>query len=228
MSKITKNPERLYYNKLFKSLNIPIINRTNPNDNDAYFINPVTGRSNEVSLKNLRRVINQLIREDIIDNGLLYNPNENYLSQHDTSSDSSNSSSSSDSSIDGSSDNDDDEEKIEDKDTYDNPTFSLVYNILKNNKGKSPIRIIIYKDGNIVIDKIYEVPNIGFAGYWDDISSYELMENSETLRIPVDSYIGNFSNHKYTMDVIKVDDIVGGSPIFQYFNYGIKNYFYKK
>ena len=218
MSGRPKNLERLYYEELFEALDIPFIRRTTPNSMGrqvgvAYFINPVTGRSNDVSLVNIRRAVEQMVEADIMDEGILYEPDN---SNNDTDT------------TDETTDDEDydeniNEEKIESKTTYDNPTYSTVYNVLKSYRGQSPVRIVIYKDGDIVIDRTYRVPEVGFAGFWDDISSYELMENSETLRIPVNEYTGDFSNHNYSMEVFKVSDIVGGQPVIQHFNDGIKH-----
>ena len=49
------------------------------------------------------------------------------------------------------------------------------------------------------------------------------MENSETLRIPIREYTSDFLEHKFSMDVFKISDIVGGQPIVQTFNDGIKH-----
>ena len=140
MSGRPKNPERLYYEELFKSLDIPFIVRTSPNNNGGrlgvpYFINPITNKSNDVSLVNLRRAIEQMIEADILAEELLYDLNDNIEQKIITEPDNKS--------------NDEVtyfEEKVESKNYYDNPTFSLLYQILKSHRGSSPVRIVIYKD----------------------------------------------------------------------------------
>ena len=64
-----KDPERIYYEKLFDSIDIPFIMRS---DKKLYFINPITGRENDVNLQNLRRSVDQMIEDGMLQEEVIY------------------------------------------------------------------------------------------------------------------------------------------------------------
>jgi len=196
----TKDPERIYYEELFETLDIPFIRR----DKRLYFINPITGRQNDVSLQNLRRSVEQMISDDVMPSEILYHPEE------------------SDEELDY--DPPENEEKVENVSHYENPTFSSLRTILKQKKGKM-VRTVIYKNGNIIFDVTARIPEIGFGGFWMDLTSVKdgLMEDSETPYIPITTYGGDFLNSEYSMDIFEIQEINGGGAIEQHFKEGIKH-----
>lgn len=221
----TKDPERIYYEALFEALDIPFITRRSPNsmgirDGITYFINPITGRQNDLSLGNLRRSVEQMIETGVMTEEIRYDPDieedeedkeetDNY-SEYETN---------------------DNEEEIESKNSYESPTFSTVRSVLKANKG-SLVRIVLYKsdapfgqsyrDGDIILDKTYRVPEIGFGGFWQELSTFDLMVDSDKALIPYGTYGGDYLNHTYTLEAFVIQEITGGQPINQRFNDGLK------
>ena len=204
-----KNKERVYYDMIFETLDIPYIRRTENGTKLTYFINPVTGKHNAVTMVNLRRAVDQMINTGILLEESRYQPEEEIkeeikeevkeekvVNEHD--------------------------EKIESNISYDNPTFSTVGNALKENKG-SMVRIVIYKNGDIIIDKTYRVPESGFGGFWHELSTFDLMVDSNKAIIPYGSYSNDYISQKYTMDVFIIEEVVGGQTVIQQFNDGIKH-----
>lgn len=193
-----RNNERIYYDSLFQTLDIPYIKRTENGNELTYFINPVTGKHNVVSLPNLRRAIEQMIDADILDKEIRYEAyDEPHIEHVELTHD----------------------EKIESKNSYENPTFSTVRNVLKENKG-SMVRIVIYRNGDIILDKTYRVPEVGFGGFWHELSTFDLMIESNKSVIPFVSYL---TGEKYTMEVFVIEEVKNGEPVVQQFNDGIKH-----
>lgn len=191
-----KNPERIYYDELFEALDIPYIQR----GDITYFMNPVTGRNNTVNLENLRRAVEQLISNGVMDEGIRYEEKNN-----DTEDE-----------VEGV------EEKIESKNSSDNPTFSSIRSLLKENKG-SMVRLVLYRDGDIILDKTYRVPLLGFGGFWHELTTFDLMVDSNKSIIPNGYYDGDYLNHTFTMESFIIQEVKNGNPVVQNFNDGIKH-----
>lgn len=203
-----KDPERIYYEELFEAIDIPFIRRNTPNSGErrvgiTYFINPITGRQNELSLQNLRRSVEQMISEGVMPEDIRFNPEE--INDNDTDVEIK-----------------ENDEKVESKNSYENPTFSSLRDILKQNKGKM-IRIVISKNSYTILDVTYRVPKVGFGGFWMELSRFDLMEDSENPIIPISSYGGDFLNSNYTMEAFIINEINQGIPIEQRFKEGIKH-----
>jgi len=201
-----RTPERQYYDELFEMLDIPYVRRRS--DDRLYFINPITGKDNDVALTNLRRAVDQMVREGIMDYEILYSPTIDVLYENEIT--------------EVKQENVEHDEVIERKETYDNPTFSSLRQLLKDHKGET-VRIIIYKDGKIPLDATYHVPTMGFGGFWEGLTSTELIVDSDHPLIPIGEYTGKFLEHSYSMDFFVIEEIRGGNPISQRFNEGLKH-----
>ena len=190
-----KNPERLYYEELFENLDIPFIRRNA--ENLTYFINPITGRQNEVTLVNLRRLAEQMVKAELISEELLYDTEYKDFEEKEGRGT---------------------EEIVQSKATYNNPTLTTVYNALKAHKG-SMVRIVIYHDGLIIFDNTYRVPPIGMGGFWNEILTNELRIDSDTPLLP----IKESNSDRYSLDVFTIQEVESGKPISQNFQQGIKH-----
>lgn len=203
-----KSEERVYYEELFEALGIPFRRR----GTKLYFINPVTERQNDVTLGNLRRAVNQMINSGDLDSDWEYEEVES--SESSESSDDSDISYNEGSNI--------EEEKEETRVTYNNPTFSTLYHSLKEKRGEL-VRVVIYIDGNIELDLTRRIPEIGFGGFWQELTTYELIKDSDNPLIPTKEYTGSYDGHTYSMDIITIQEITGGEPIIQHFQDGFKH-----
>ena len=219
-----KDPERIYYEELFEMLDIPFIRRETLNSRGinmgiTYFINPITGRQNDVSLQNLRRVVEQMISTGAMMEEIKYNPIDTSSSSDLEESDNEviENIRSYDEVLDPIESH---FEEIESRNSYDNPTFSTVRNALIGNKG-SMVRIVLYKNEAIILDKTYRVPRVGFGGFWHELSSFDLMIDSDTPVIPTGNYSGEYLNSNYSMEVFIISEVTGGSQIIQNFQEGI-------
>jgi hypothetical protein len=201
--------ERRYYEELIDTLEIPIIRR---NNGTRYFINPITERSNILNLRNLRRLIELMInggilppeiKYDEIDNGDEKSSNENNDNLNENLN-----------------------EIVEEQksvETYQSPTMILLNQKLKQKRGKT-IRIVIYKNNNIIYDETYKIPTVGYNNFYQTISTTELIIDSNNPLLPVGDYSGEFLNHTYKLDIIEINEIVDGKQINQNFREGSVNH----
>ena len=188
-----KDPERIYYEKLFESIDIPFIRRS---DKKLYFINPITGRQNDVNLQNLRRSVDQMIEDGMLQEEVRYDEEDFVATEN--------------------------EEKVESSNSYNNPTFSSLRDILKENKGNM-VRVVIYKNDTVIFDFTYRIPETGFGGFWMELSRFDLMEDSEKSIIPINNYGGDFLNSNYKMETFIIKEINQGKKVEQKFKEGFKH-----
>lgn len=198
-----KDPERIYYEELFDAIDIPFIRRTGQGTRFTYFINPITGRQNNASLQNLRRAVDQLISDGIMSDEIRFKDDD-------------------DDEVDDDEVDSENEEKVESIHFHENPTFSSMRDVLKQNKGKM-VRIVISKNGDVIFDMTYRVPEMGFGGFWMELSRFDLMEDSETSIIPINYYSDKFLQSKYKLESFIIQEINNGKPIEQNFKDGIKH-----
>lgn len=191
--KSRKSDERIYYEELFQTLDISFFKR----DGITYFINPTTNRQNEVNLTNLRRSVDQLIQSGIMVEEIKFG-DDNIFEATDNKINY--------------------DEKVESKNTYSNPTLSSLRNLLTTKKG-STVRIIIYKNNNIVLDQTYNIPTLGFGGHWHRMTTNDLIIDSSTPIIPLSEYPSNELNTTY-LELFVINELQNSNRIVQNFQDG--------
>lgn len=191
--KSRKSLERIYYEELFETYDIPFFIR----NGITYFINPTTNRQNELTLHNLRRAVDQMVLTGVMVEEIKYG-DDNIFEPSNNSINT--------------------DEKIESKEVYQNPTFPELRSILKTKRG-STVRIVIYKNNNIVLDQTYTIPTNGFGGFWHTIAKQDLIIDSNTPIIPATGYARNELGTTY-LEIFNIRELENSSRIIQNFQDG--------